>query len=311
MARGELDCNYYDTYSAIIIAVRGTSGMIGECHTIMSGDVAITVHVAGEGIPLLLVHGFPDDHEVWSKQVPALVASGFRVIAPDTRGCGQSAMPSRVEDYRIDLLVADMIAVLDHFGLAQVGLVAHDWGALIAWRLAIAHPERIERFAALSVGHPAALGSGGLRQMLKSYYIFLFQVRGLGEWLLRGRNWRMVRAMHPTSAEGDKAVARLSRPGRLTAGINYYRANRAMFRDRKVANCRGMPVLGIASDGDPYITEQPMRETGQFVDGPFRFELVQGAGHWLQRDAPDAVNALLVDFFAAGERERADREKGI
>lgn len=268
-----------------------------QTHRVRSGEVELAVHVAGDGPPVLLLHGFPDDHSVWSKQIPALVAAGYRVIAPDTRGCGQSAIPPAVADYRIELLVADMIAVLDHFAVERVTLVAHDWGALIGWRLVLAHPERIARYAALSVGHPAALGTGGLRQMLKSYYIFLFQIRGLGEWLLRGRDWRMVRAMAASTEEAQQAIARLSRPGRLTAGINYYRANRRMFRERNVPNCQGMPVMGIASDNDPYITAQPMRETGRFVDGPFRFELIPGAGHWLQRDAPEAVNALLLDFM--------------
>lgn len=269
-------------------------------HRIKAGDVELAVHVAGDGDPVLLIHGFPDDHEVWEYQVAALVAAGFRVIAPDTRGCGLSSIPSTVDGYRIDRLIADMVAVLDHFGIEKAALVAHDWGALIGWRLAIAHPDRIERYAALSVGHPAALGAGGLRQMLKSYYILLFQIRGLGEWLLRGRNWRIVRAMAKTPEEAERVVARLSRPGRLTAGIDYYRANMRMFRERDIPHCTGMPVLGIASDQDPYITDKPMRDTGRFVDGPFRFELIRGAGHWLQRDAPEAVNALLVEFLSAG-----------
>lgn len=270
-----------------------------EEHRVISGDVELAVHVTGKGPSVLLIHGFPDNHEVWENQVPALVAAGYRVIAPDTRGCGNSSIPASVADFRIDRLVADMIAVLDHFGIAKALLVAHDWGALIGWRLAIAHPERIERYVALSVGHPAALGAGGLRQMLKSYYIFLFQIRGLGEWLMRGRNWRMVRAMARTPQEAQRAVDRLSRRGRLTAGIDYYRANIRMFRQRDVPHCTGVPVLGVASEGDPYITERPMRETGRFVDGPFRFELVRNAGHWLQRDAPETVNSLLVDFLGS------------
>lgn len=281
--------------------------MATEQHRVLCGGIELAVHVAGEGPPVLLVHGFPDDHEVWEKQIPPLVAAGYRVIAPDTRGCGQSAIPATLADYRIDYLIADMIAVLDHFGVQKSALVAHDWGAMIAWRLAIAHPERFERFAALSVGHPATLGAAGLRQMLKSYYIFLFQIRGLGEWFMRGRNWRMVREFSGSPEESERAVARLSRPGRLTAGINYYRANMRIFRDRNAPNCTGMPVLGIASDNDPYITDQPLRETARFVDGPYRFELIQGAGHWLQRDAPHSVNALLLDFL--GER-RAQEEIG-
>ena len=271
-----------------------------ETHRVSSAGIELAVHVAGEGVPVLLIHGFPDDHTVWEYQFAALVEAGYRVIAPDTRGCGQSEIPADLAGYRIDLLVADMVAVLDQFGIEKAALVAHDWGAMIAWRLVIAHPERFERYAALSVGHPSSLGSGGFRQMLKSYYIFLFQLRGIGEWLLRGRNWRMVRAMSKTPAEAEETIARLSRPGRLTAGVDYYRANLRMFGERDVPKCTGMPILGIASDGDPYITDKPLRETGRYVEGPYRFEIIHGAGHWLQRDAPDAVNALLIEFLGAG-----------
>ena len=252
-----------------------------KTHRVSSAGVELAVHVAGEGVPVLLIHGFPDDHTVWEYQFAALVEAGYRVIAPDTRGCGQSEIPADLAGYRIDLLVADMVAVLDQFGIEKAALVAHDWGAMIAWRLVIAHPERFERYAALSVGHPSSLGSGGFRQMLKSYYIFLFQLRGIGEWLLRGRNWRMVRAMSKTPAEAEETIARLSRPGRLTAAIDYYRANLRMFGERDVPKCTGMPILGIASDGDPYITDKPLRETGRYVEGPYRFEVIHGAGHWL------------------------------
>lgn len=277
--------------------------MAMEQHRVLSSGIELAVYVAGEGPSVLLVHGFPDDHEVWENQVPALVAAGYRVIAPDTRGCGQSSIPSSLADYRIEHLIADMIAVQDHFGVQKTALVAHDWGAMIAWRLAIAHPDRFERFAALSVGHPATLRAAGLRQLLKSYYIFLFQIPGLGEWLMSSRDWRMVRAFSGSPDEAGRAVARLSRPGRLTAGINYYRANLRMFRDRMAPKCTGMPVMGIASDNDPYITDQPLRETARFVDGPYRFELIEGAGHWLQRDAPQAVNALLLEFLAEKQVE--------
>ena len=125
-----------------------------EEHRVRSGDVDLAVYVAGKGPSVLMVHGFPDDHEVWKEQVSALVAAGYQVIAPDTRGCGQSTIASAVSDYHIKLLIGDMIAVLVHFGLERASLVAHDWGAMIAWRLVIAHPDRFERYAALSVGHP-------------------------------------------------------------------------------------------------------------------------------------------------------------
>lgn len=133
--------------------------------------------------------------------------------------------------------------------------------------------------------------------MLRSFYIFFFQYRGLGEWLMRGFNWRMVRWIYRTKDEAERAILRLSRPGYLTAGINYYRANMRMFAQRNVPDCKGMPVLGIGSDEDPFISDKPLRETGGHVDGPYRYEMVSRAGHWLQNDAPDRVNALLLEFL--------------
>ena len=136
-------------------------------------------------------------------------------------------------------------------------------------------------------------------QMLKSYYIFLFQYRRLGEWLMRGLNWRMIRRMYRSQQEVDRAIARLSWPGYLTAGINYYRANMRMFAQRNVPKCKGMPVLGIGSDEDAFISDKPLRETGGHVEGPYRYEMIKGAGHWLQNDAPDRVNALLLEFLSS------------
>lgn len=272
-----------------------------ERQTVRVGGLDLAVHTAGEGPPVLLVHGFPDDHEVWERQVPALLSAGYRVIAPDTRGCGESAMPAREKDYRLDLLVADLVAVLDHFGIAKVGLVGHDWGAVIGWHLAIAHPERIDRYAALSVGHPMAYQRGGLMQKLKGYYVLIFQLRGIAERLAMAGNWRALRVMLGSSEEADRVIAKLSRPGRLTAGMRYYRANLDLVW-RKRAPCRGVPVMGVFSDGDRFLTERQMRDSARYVDEPFRYELVNGAGHWLQLDAPGEVNALLLDFLGEDDK---------
>ncbi|MEP3304481.1 MAG: alpha/beta fold hydrolase [Roseibium sp.] len=130
-------------------------------HRVTLGDIELAVFAAGAGPPVLLLHGFPDDGEVRENQLSALAVEVYRVITPDTRGCGQSTIPAGVSDYRLKFLLDGIISVLDHFELERVSLVAHDWGAMIAWRLVIARPERFERFAALAVGHPAPLGAGG------------------------------------------------------------------------------------------------------------------------------------------------------
>src|SRR5262245_38223003 len=129
--------------------------------------VTLNVAFAGEantGPAVLLVHGFPDDHTVWRKQLPALVEAGYRVIAPDMRGCGESELLRERSAYHRDLLVADLCALLDVLGIERVKLVGHDWGAVICWCFAMQHPERIERYLAFSVGHPFAYAHGGLAQ---------------------------------------------------------------------------------------------------------------------------------------------------
>lgn len=123
--------------------------------------IDMNVVIAGDGPPVLLVHGYPDDHTVWRHQLPALINAGYRVIAPDMRGCGETEISPNVADYRIPNLVADLLGLLDALGIDKVRLVAHDWGAVISWHFAIAHPERVDRYVALSVGHPATYGRGG------------------------------------------------------------------------------------------------------------------------------------------------------
>jgi len=258
--------------------------------------VELNVVIDGEGPPVLLVHGFPDDHTVWRKQIPALVAAGYKVIAPDTRGCGDSDAPVGSGHYTIDLLVADLVALLDALHIDKVRLVAHDWGAGIAWTLAMRHPERVERYAALSVGHLSAYARGGLGQKLKGWYILFFQLRGLAEWILRLGDWWLFRAVTRYPDEAPHWIRNLSRPGRLTAAINYYRANIGMIVPRDLPSVP-VPVMGVWSSGDAFLSESQMIDSNRYVDAPFRYERIEGANHWLQLAAPDKINALLLDFL--------------
>jgi pimeloyl-ACP methyl ester carboxylesterase len=258
----------------------------------------LNVIVEGEGPDVLLVHGFPDDHTVWRHQIPALVAAGYRVIAPDTRGCGESAIPTRTSDFKIEKLVADLVGVLDALGIDKVRLVAHDWGAVQAWHLALWHPERVERYIALSVGHPVAYAHGGVMQKLKGYYVLLIQLRGLAEFLARSFDWWPLRMMTRYPAEFPHLRQRLSRPGRLTAGFNYYRANLGMLFPGQYLRVK-VPVVGIYSDGDIFLTEAQMRNSEQFCDAGWKYILVEGANHWLPLDAPERVNTLLLEHLSA------------
>ena len=265
-------------------------------HRLKVNGLTFNVLDQGEGEPVLLIHGFPDDHTVWRKQVPALVAAGYRVIAPDTRGCGESGMAPAKRDYALPLLIADLVGILDALGIGTVRLAGHDWGAVIGWALAARHPERVSRYAALSVGHAAAYAAGPLEQKLKGWYVLMFQLRGLPEWVARAGNWWFLRRFTAQDEEIAHWIANHSRPGRLTAAINYYRANFGLLLRPDRTPVR-VPVMGIYSTGDRFLAEAQLRDSAAFVDAPFRFERIAGAGHWLQIDAPNEVNRLLIDFF--------------
>lgn len=258
--------------------------------------IDMNVVVAGEGPDVLLVHGYPDTHRVWRRQIPALVAAGYRVIAPDTRGCGETEISTSRGDYHISNLVADLLALLDALEVAEVRLIGHDWGSAISWQLAIDHPERVDRYVALSTGHPMAYRRGGPAQKIKGYYTLLFQLPWLPELILASGNWFGFRVLTGFEEEMDEWRAQQSRPGRLKAGLNYYRANGALFLWGKSPNAR-VPVLGVWSSGDRFLAESQMRDSAQFVDGRFRYVRIEGANHWLQLSAAEKFNTILLDYL--------------
>jgi pimeloyl-ACP methyl ester carboxylesterase len=258
--------------------------------------VTLNVVIEGQGPDVMLIHGFPDSHQVWRKQIPVLVAAGYRVIAPDLRGYGASDMPQRVSAYAVKEVVAELVALLDALGVAQVRLVGHDWGAMIGWLLAIAHPARVERYAALSVGHPNAYSRGGLMQKLKGYYILLIQARGLTEWLMTAGNWWFFRQMTRYADELPLWKAEMGRPGRLRAALGLYRANLWLVLPQKLAAAT-MPVMGVWSSGDLFLTERQMQRSRDFVTGAWRYERLEGVNHWMPLAAPERVNRLLLDFL--------------
>jgi pimeloyl-ACP methyl ester carboxylesterase len=264
--------------------------------------VRLAVQDEGEGPPVLLIHGFPDSHRLWRHQVSALVAAGKRVIAPDLRGLGDSEKPAEVGDYRIRHSIADMGAVLDALGVERAQVVGHDFGAAVAWGLAAFAPERVERLAVLSVGHPRALADLlTVEQREKSWYTLMFQFEGVAEELLRRDDWRLLREWLRDHGDVEQYIADFSRPGALTAGLNWYRANAAPARqlqERPGFPPVTVPTLGIWSSGDAYLLEAPMARSGEHVEGEWRYERIDGASHWMQLDAPERLNELLLGFLS-------------
>jgi pimeloyl-ACP methyl ester carboxylesterase len=266
----------------------------------IAGDgVTLAVLDEGAGQPVLLIHGFPDSHRLWRHQMRALTGAGMRAIAPDLRGFGESGRPAAVSDYAVGRSVADMIALLDALEIERAHVVGHDWGGAVAWVLATFAPERVEKLVVLSVPHPMVLREPSMEQREKSWYMLLFQFEGVAEELLRRDDWALLRTSLRGNGDLDSYIADLSRPGALTAALNWYRAGAhpsGELGDRRDLPPVQAPTMGVWSTGDDYLIES-MPASAEHVAAPFRYERVEGASHWLQLDQPERVNELLLDFL--------------
>lgn len=240
---------------------------------------------------VLLLHGFPDQAQMWAPQMAFLHAQGMRAIAPDIRGYGESAMAKRTSDYEIEKVVGDFTALLDHLGVAQADVVGHDWGSALAWSMAALHPERVRRLVAMSVGHPTAYGRGGLSQKLKGWYVLFFQLRGICERLLLADGLFSLKQWLGSHPEIDAIIARMRQPGRITAAVSLYRANFKRILLQPLPSVSA-PTLGLWSDRDKYLTESQMTQSERYVNAPWRYERLSG-GHWIALEQPERVNELL------------------
>jgi pimeloyl-ACP methyl ester carboxylesterase len=260
--------------------------------------ISLQIEEQGSGKPVSLLHGWPDSSHLWRNQMPFLAANGFRVITPDLRGLGRSERPNTVAAYRLSEAVADVIGILDHYGIESADIVGHDWGAAVAWFTAALHPKRVRKLVVLSVPHPLAPRT--LRQREMAWYQLFFQFEGIAEAWLQHDNWAMLREMFRGDGDIDRYIADLSRPGALTDSLNWYRANLAPTMPGPPLQLPPIevPTLGIWSARDHYLDEERMKLSSQFVKGEWRYERIEGASHWIPLDAPDQLNALLIGWLA-------------
>lgn len=273
--------------------------------TLDAGEVRLHCAEAGpESGPLvLLLHGFPEHWITWRKQIPALAAAGYHVVAPDLRGYGASDRPARTADYRIEKLAADIAGLIDALGASSARVVGHDWGGMVAWRFAMWHPEKLERLAVLNIPHPERMKRGLFtpRQLRKSWYAFFFQVPWLSERVLAANDfhklrnvfrWQPVKPYAPEQVE--EIVAALKQPGALTAALDYYRAAAWPFgrRSERIEK----PVLVIWGERDTALGPELAAPDARWVKD-VRLERLPEATHWVQADAAEQVNRLLLDFL--------------
>lgn len=271
----------------------------------------VNLHVVAagneKGPAVLLLHGFPEFWYGWRHQIPALVKAGFRVIVPDQRGYNLSGKPRGVKNYDLDILARDMIGLLDHFGLDQVYLAGHDWGAAVAWWAALHFPQRIKKLAILNVPHPAVMQKHLLKnweQIRMSWYIFFFQIPWLPERLLSRRGQAgAARLLKNSGLKGSFSVEDLNhykqawaQPGAWTGSINWYRALlRKGLRNQAPAKVK-TPTLILWGKQDVALSYKMAVDSLAYCEDG-QLETIEEATHWVQHDAADVVNQHLLSFF--------------
>jgi pimeloyl-ACP methyl ester carboxylesterase len=269
----------------------------GPGRTIQVNGISLYVEEQGSGTPVLLIHGWPDSAHLWRNQIPFLAANGFRVIAPDMRGFGRSDRPDGVAAYALRNAVGDVTGILDALGIEAAHVVGHDWGAAVAWLTAILHPDRVVKLVAVSVPHPLAPRT--IRQCEMAWYQLLFQFEGIAEATIQYQDWAWLREFSRGDGDGERCIEDLSRPGALTASLNWYRANlapRMPGPPPKLPPVKA-PTLGIWSTNDYYLDGERMRKSAAYVEGTWRYEEISGASHWIPLDAPERLNELLLDWL--------------
>jgi epoxide hydrolase 4 len=273
------------------------------------GDVRLHYVEAGEGPLVLLLHGFPQFWYQWRHQIPALVEADFRVVAPDMRGYNLSDKPPGVQAYRVELLARDVERLILACGERTAVVVGHDWGAIAAWIAAMRRPGRVERLAILNVPHPARSLDGLLSpmQLLRSSYMFFFQIPRLPEEVIRAGDFALLRTVFrsdPVRSEAFTAedivryIEAIARPGALTATINYYRALlRYPGETRALLQRVEAPVLVIWGERDRFLSRRLAEPPHLWVPNLIRVKRLPDASHWVAEDRPLEVNTLLLDFL--------------
>lgn len=259
-----------------------------------------------DGPPVILLHGFPEFWWGWRHQIEPLAQAGFRVIVPDQRGYNLSDKPQGRGDYRLDTLVDDIVGLADGLGLAAFHVVGHDWGGIVAWRLAATHPERVRTLVAINAPHPGVVGSymrGHPTQWLRSSYVAFFQLPALPERLLAADGYRamkesLMRSSRPgTFTADDLAIYQRAweQPGALTAMLNWYRALPLSPR-RDSALRLSMPVLVPWGLRDRFL-ERGLAEASLALCERGEALFIESATHWLHLEEAERVNNALIAFM--------------
>jgi pimeloyl-ACP methyl ester carboxylesterase len=261
-------------------------------------------------VPLVVfLHGFPEFWWSWRDQLKALSAAGMWAVAPDLRGYNESDKPEGVSSYEVEKLAGDIAGLIRALGREKAIVVGHDWGAAVAWVFAQEHPDLLERLAILNVPHPQVMLKHlrRPRQMMKSWYIFFFQLPRLPEKLVSKNDYAFAR--HTFRSDGfdretiEHYIDALRVPGAVTSAINYYRAVMRRSAVGRVPKFRqiAQKVLVIWGDKDKYLGKE-MAEPPRSLVPHARVVHLPHATHWVQNDATEEVNRLLLEFIREDAR---------
>ena len=274
-------------------------------HEAQVGEVRLHWVEQGSGPLLVLLHGFPEFWYAWRRQLHALAAAGFRVVAPDMRGYNLSEKPEGVAAYSVQKLAGDVAALVRHLGAERAHVAGHDWGGVVAWWTAMLHPEAVERLVVINAPHPRIFARElkKLRQMRRSWYAMMFQLPRLPEALFRARDFAVLertfrKGPKRPGAYSDEDIRRYkeaaAQPGALTAMINYYRAATRVQRPR--TRTVEAPTLVIWGERDPHLGIHNLEGLEEYVPD-LRVERIAEAGHWVPADAPERVSELMTGFL--------------
>lgn len=275
---------------------------------IVSNGVQLHYVSQGEGPLMLMLHGFPEFWYSWRHQIPEF-AKDYKVVAIDLRGYNESDKPNDVSAYRINELVEDVKGVIQGLGYERCVLVGHDWGGAIAWNVAYTYPEFIDRLIVMNFPHPAKFKEGLLtpQQLLRSWYIFFFQLPWLPEWFLQAANYRRIANVFKktvvdkntfTSVDLDAYKTSAARPGALTAMLNYYRN---LFRGdviKQTWSKLDIPTLLIWGENDIALGIELTYGTEKYVEH-LTIRYIPKCSHWVQQEQPQRVNQYMREFLSA------------
>jgi len=304
---GRLHADAASEVASLMLEDLGPASSGFEERTVQSGDVHLRCITAGppDGPLVLLLHGFPARWSTWRALLPTFAQAGYLAVAPDLRGYGASDRPAGVDSYSVLRILEDVVAILDAFGRERAFVVGHDVGGGVAWALAMAHPQRIERLAILNSVHVVGFERQMRKwsQLSKSWYVFFFLLPWIPEWWLSRRDFHFLR--HALIADGlSDAAARdllegIRPKGALRAALNWYRASfRDVARKRFDPTRVDLPTLIVWGDRETHLDPELATPPPGWVTH-VRVEHVPEAGHWVHHDAPDKVGALLLSHARA------------